>query len=178
MRMFVFSSALSWTGRLSRRNPYCSVPVWQPSGWPWIRLAMRRSKSGGAARRGMIRLLRRSWQSGKGNEGSRILPPSASGDPALSKQSRSRPKGWPSFRRSILERDRYRCRRCGRAGRLEVDHVIPVDKGGAVLDPANAQTLCRGCHIAKTRAENRKPLSPERAAWRDLVAEMVKGNPG
>ncbi|WP_419942792.1 HNH endonuclease [Candidatus Palauibacter sp.] len=72
---------------------------------------------------------------------------------------------WRRLRLQILDRDGYRCGRCGRAGRLEVDHVTPIGAGGEPWDPANLQALCRGCHVAKTRAENARP-DPEREAWR------------
>lgn len=55
---------------------------------------------------------------------------------------------------AVLDRDGWRCRR---VGRMEVDHVVPLDRGGDPWDMANLQTLCRGCHIAKTAAENRRP---------------------
>ena len=35
------------------------------------------------------------------------------------------------------------------------------------------QTLCRSCHIEKTRVENRRELTPAEAAWRKLVAEIA-----
>ena len=76
---------------------------------------------------------------------------------------------WERVRRRVLERDGWRCRRCGKAGRLEVDHVVPVEAGGDPWDPSNLQTLCRGCHIAKSRAEGTQPESPERAAWRQVL---------
>ena len=79
---------------------------------------------------------------------------------------------WATLRRSVFERDGWRCVRCGRAGRLECDH-IDRDWRGDPYDPANLQTLCRCCHIEKTAAENRRPLTPAEAAWRDLVAEMA-----
>ena len=62
---------------------------------------------------------------------------------------------WRLVRRRILERDGWRCSTCGRASRLEVDHRIPITDGGAPWHPDNLQALCRGCHIAKTAAENR-----------------------
>ena len=79
------------------------------------------------------------------------------------------------LRRRALERDGYRCRACGRAGRLEADHVVPLDKGGAPYDPENLQALCRGCHIQKTRGENKRPVTPEQAAWNDLVDQLLRG---
>lgn len=73
----------------------------------------------------------------------------------------------------MFERDGHRCRNCGKAGRLECDHIVPLAKGGAPLDPANLQTLCRSCHIEKTRAENCRPPPPGQAEWRAMVAELV-----
>ena len=48
---------------------------------------------------------------------------------------------WAAARRAVFERDGYRCVQCSRAGRLECDHVTPLDKGGDPWDlvqPANA----------------------------------------
>lgn len=76
---------------------------------------------------------------------------------------------WRRLRRRILERDGYRCRACGRPGRLEVDHVVPVSRGGGD-DPANLQALCRTCHIDKTAGENQSGgADPERAAWARVI---------
>ena len=36
------------------------------------------------------------------------------------------PRGWYAFRKYILERDGYRCRECGKPGKLEVSHIISV----------------------------------------------------
>ena len=80
---------------------------------------------------------------------------------------------WARTRRVVLDRDGWRCRECGLAGRLEVDHVVPLDEGGDLYDPAGLQVLCRGCHILKTAGENRNPVPPEVQEWRDLVAELL-----
>ena len=37
-------------------------------------------------------------------------------------------------RRAALYRDAWRCQQCGQAGRLEVDHVQPLEDGGDVYD--------------------------------------------
>ena len=82
---------------------------------------------------------------------------------------------WGIVRRTVFERDGYRCVECGRAGRLECDHVAPLQREPS-QDPFNShglQTLCRSCHIKKTRRENRRELTPAELAWRALVAEMV-----
>ena len=79
---------------------------------------------------------------------------------------------WAAVRRHVFERDGYRCRHCGKAGRLECDHVQPLPRGGDPYDVAGCQTLCRACHIRKTAGENERPW-PGRDAWRDLVRERM-----
>ena len=37
-----------------------------------------------------------------------------------------------------------------RAYRPMVDHIVPINKGGAPLDMDNLQSLCSHCHAAKT----------------------------
>ena len=82
---------------------------------------------------------------------------------------------WVAVRRAVFERDGFRCVRCGGAGRLECDHVVPLERepGQDPYDPDGCQTLCRQCHIGKTRAENRREPTPAESAWRELVAEML-----
>ncbi|MEM0129706.1 MAG: HNH endonuclease [Thermoplasmata archaeon] len=62
---------------------------------------------------------------------------------------------WDAARVYVKRRDRYVCRACRRRCRsreLEVDHIVEIARGGAALEYANLQTLCRACHAAKTRA--------------------------
>lgn len=55
------------------------------------------------------------------------------------------------MRFSIYQRDRYRCCNCGISERyiqLEIDHIVPISKGGkSVYD--NLQTLCHRCNVEK-----------------------------
>ena len=81
---------------------------------------------------------------------------------------------WRQVRRVVLERDNWRCQcGCGRAGRMEVDHIVPLEQGGAEYDLDNLQILTRSCHIEKTARENRRELTPDEKAWRDYVKEML-----
>ena len=74
------------------------------------------------------------------------------------------------MRRVVLDRDGWRCQTCGKVGRMEVDHIKRLEDGGAVYDLANLQSLCRGCHIAKTSAERRgRPPSREVQAWQHYL---------
>lgn len=58
------------------------------------------------------------------------------------------------LRREILERDGYTCKNCGASQQnepnllLEVDHIIPISKGG-MTSTDNLQTLCWRCNRAK-----------------------------
>ena len=80
-------------------------------------------------------------------------------------------KALARARRAALRRGKYRCAQCGRPGpRLEVDHVVPLDTGGAALDPENLQVLCQTHHIAKTVRE--KDYDPERAAWVEYLRTL------
>ncbi len=55
-----------------------------------------------------------------------------------------------SIRAAVLVRDGGRCRRCRRAINLEMDHVVPVSKGGKT-EESNLQVLCRRCNRVKSR---------------------------
>ena len=76
---------------------------------------------------------------------------------------------WRTARKRVLERDGHRCRECGRAGRLEVDHKQPLQRGGALYAGENLQSLCRDCHIEKTRRENSRPPTKAETDWKALV---------
>ena len=82
---------------------------------------------------------------------------------------------WERLRRRILDRDNWTCQTCGQsAGRMEVDHVVPLHLVGPAWEASNLQTLCRRCHWAKTGGENTvTPISEQnragRKAWEELV---------
>lgn len=52
------------------------------------------------------------------------------------------------LRFEIYERDNYRCRKCGSAYELQIDHIIPISKGGK-SEYNNLQTLCKNCNCVK-----------------------------
>jgi hypothetical protein len=54
------------------------------------------------------------------------------------------------LRATVLVRDGGRCRKCRRSINLEMDHIVPVSKGGKT-EEANLQTLCRRCNRAKSK---------------------------
>ena len=73
----------------------------------------------------------------------------------------------------MLIRDGHRCVKCQKAGRLEVDHIRPLSRKGDPWDLRNLQTLCRGCHIAKTKGEQPRQPAPGRVRWQEKVKELL-----
>lgn len=74
---------------------------------------------------------------------------------------------WRKLSQLVKERDRHACQKCGGFGD-EADHIVPRHAGGEFYDLANLQTLCRTCHIAKSRAEL-PTQTPGRADWIQLM---------
>ena len=77
---------------------------------------------------------------------------------------------WARSRWAALERDGWRCVTCGKAGRLQVDHVRRLQDGGDAYKQSNLQSLCEDCHRRKSAEENELP-DPERTAWRLFMRE-------
>lgn len=90
---------------------------------------------------------------------------------------RHRPIGWndrPSrhtlevdqrtfgrIRRKIL-RPRPLCAICQDERATEVDHIVPVSRGGALYSRENLQPLCHECHFEKTQGERFEDLARRR----------------
>lgn len=77
---------------------------------------------------------------------------------------------WERVRRAAFRRDKYRCRECGRAGRLEAHHEPPLERGGDPFDLCGIVTLCRDCHIRRHQRDCNGMMA-KRAAWRVFVWE-------
>lgn len=60
---------------------------------------------------------------------------------------------WRRLRTVKLEQNPM-CEECERNGRYTpaqmVDHIVPINKGGASLDIKNLQSLCNACHARKS----------------------------
>ena len=80
---------------------------------------------------------------------------------------------WARVRRAVFRRDGWKCRRCGKRGRLEAHHEPPLRKGADPYDLAGIVTLCRGCHIERHRGDRRRELTPDERAWQEFVAELL-----
>ncbi len=59
-------------------------------------------------------------------------------------------ESWFSLRNEALERDGYKCKKCGREA-SEVDHITEIADGGGAWSLDNLQSLCNDCHKEKTR---------------------------
>ena len=75
---------------------------------------------------------------------------------------------YRTWRRTVFRRDGYACVKCGSRHRLEVDHIVPLAKGGTGF-LENLQTLCRDCHMEKTASERPNPV-PGQAEWGKFAA--------
>ena len=69
------------------------------------------------------------------------------------------------------------------AGRAELDHIVPLkkiwkkemardEKVEAFFVESNLQVLCRGCHIQKTREENRVINPAASREWAQFTGEL------
>jgi 5-methylcytosine-specific restriction protein A len=57
--------------------------------------------------------------------------------------------GKKKIRTWLFNRDRWRCLSCASSKHLQVDHIVPVGKGGENR-LSNLQTLCRSCNSRKS----------------------------
>ena len=76
---------------------------------------------------------------------------------------------WQHVRRAALERDGYRCVKCGRAGKLEVHHITAMYKGGLPYALDNLETLCQAHH------REHSVFGP-RLEWRRHIARFKEIN--
>lgn len=78
----------------------------------------------------------------------------------------------PAQRKTVLERDGYKCRICGISRqylddkapglgeylRLEIDHIVPIAQGGT-SDESNLQCLCWRCNSLKGSKKTNKQVN-------------------
>ena len=83
---------------------------------------------------------------------------------------------WATVRKQILARDAHTCQirgpRCTTQANT-VDHIIPVNSGGAWWDPDNLRATCRNCNL--DRIDRKKT-----EAWRNANTRitLIIGPPG
>ena len=80
-----------------------------------------------------------------------VVNPHSKDDLKDNGHAKERNKMTNSLRYEVLRRDGFKCLTCGANGgesKLEVDHIIPVSKGG-LTEPDNLQSLCFDCNRGK-----------------------------
>ena len=85
--------------------------------------------------------------------------------------TRMNTRRWQATRRAAFRRDGYRCRKCGRRGRLEAHHEPPLTAGADPYDLDGILTYCRLCHIERHRPDQ---MTQGRAEWRRFVLELMR----
>ncbi len=78
-------------------------------------------------------------------------------------------RAYQRLRRRILDSHGWRCSACGRAGRLELHHVVPWSAGGPDT-PENLTPLCRPCHFA----EHGVKRGPDRREWKQELKRRLE----
>lgn len=60
---------------------------------------------------------------------------------------------YEEWRKLVFERDLYICQKCGEiGGKLQADHIKPFSLYPELrLELSNGQTLCKTCHLIKTK---------------------------
>ena len=81
----------------------------------------------------------------------------------MSRHHRAHTRGWTAIRARAIRKARRRCARCGRPGRLEVHHPVPLSEGGT-HDQA-LEVVCRNCHFLHHNTD------PARLAWARFLHE-------
>jgi hypothetical protein len=80
-----------------------------------------------------------------------------------------------ALRFAILRRDDFRCQYCGATAledKLEVDHIIPWEKGGETV-ASNLTTSCRRCNAGKKNTTIVFRPSPEESAFASTVRNRI-----
>lgn len=60
------------------------------------------------------------------------------------------------IRQKVLERSSGACVACGSTEKVEIDHIVPISKGGTG-EEENLQALCRSCNRKKRQSAEPKP---------------------
>lgn len=97
------------------------------------------------------------------------------------KERQNRSPLSPKLRYNVLRRDGFTCQYCGRTAderQLEIDHIVPVSKGGT-NDIGNLQTACKECNRGKLTdeiiTENLNVQIIEKVVYRDIPVEKTTG---
>lgn len=91
----------------------------------------------------------------------------------IDRQPRTRGRRWMRLKHVVLVEEPI-CKICGRAASVQVDHIIPICKGGTD-ERSNLQGVCEECHEEKTRKDLGLKKKPQRTG---LDGYPIGGNDG
>lgn len=73
------------------------------------------------------------------------------------KQSYGSIQEWSALCSAAKKRDGHKCRKCNATSYLQVDHIVPVSRGGRSI-LSNLWTLCDYCHSKRPGHKRAKAL--------------------
>lgn len=80
----------------------------------------------------------------------------------------------PAMKGSIKEAVGSKCEKCGRKGKLQIDHIKEVSKGGTNVG-SNLVALCANCHYEKlTQAEMKKIVSKRSKKVKQQITNILR----
>lgn len=82
-----------------------------------------------------------------------------------------RSKRWRRLRLVVFNESGWKCKKCKRRGRLELDHKVPIMQGGSQWARKNLQALCRDCHIEKSSGER---MGEDRKRWKRFLKQETE----
>lgn len=75
-------------------------------------------------------------------------------EPQIKGRLKMRIPAHAALRDFVLQRDGFRCKRCGKTSDLVADHIVSRRNGGR-HHPSNMQCLCQSCNARKAGMEDR-----------------------
>lgn len=82
-----------------------------------------------------------------------------------------------AIRRGLKIRDKSICKHCNKkTEKWDADHIIPVYAGGGGCTLDNFQTLCRPCHVIKTRKDMEKYHNEDYSEIKSLLKIYTNGH--
>lgn len=85
---------------------------------------------------------------------------------------------WKSLSKR-LRIENSQCNECKHTfydeSQLDVDHIVPVSKGGAMYDERNLQVLCKRCHSYKSHKKEQYKGSVNKTKYGELFPAKAVG---
>jgi hypothetical protein len=80
----------------------------------------------------------------------------------------------PAMKENIKRVVGYKCEKCGRKGKLQIDHIKEVSKGGTNVG-SNLIVLCPSCHAEKlTQAEMKRILAKRSKKVKQDITNILR----